>query len=179
MHWLRQPTRSELVASGSGRLSEGQSRQNSRLNRDFAWACCSASNRDDSGRTGAHMNETVLNQKNVNANSFGQLFARNVDRYQSGQPCRRISLGILCKVLVPLNNMGYKCSRAHRALHSQRYTHHLAARTLLCPRTFPHGKLHSQFRSKAKLRLKNITKIHYWIRIKSRETSWLDSSRTI
>ena len=43
-------------------------------------------NRYNSARTGANMNETVLNQKNVNVNTFGKLLARNVDGQIYAQP---------------------------------------------------------------------------------------------
>lgn len=50
---------------------------------------------NDLERTGANLNESILNTSNVNTNQFGLLFARNVDDQIHGQPLivPRVSLG--------------------------------------------------------------------------------------
>ena len=53
---------------------------------------------NDNNRTGANLNETVLNTSNVNANQFGKLFSRSVDGQIYAQP--------LCVPNVSIPNQG-------------------------------------------------------------------------
>src|SRR5262249_2616521 len=49
---------------------------------------------NDNQRTGANLNETILNTANVNVGQFGKLFTRNVDGHLYAQPLYVSNLNI-------------------------------------------------------------------------------------